>query len=69
MAKHEVHMTQATRQVHKKDVKFEVFADGAKLGTLMISQGGIEWQPRYGAAAGSASMGWEQFIQVLQEAQ
>jgi len=67
MAKHKVYMTQATKEVHKKDVEFEVFADDRKLGTLMISQGGVEWKSRYGGAAGSASMGWERFVQVLKE--
>ncbi len=65
MAKHRVRMMQPTVEVHNKDVEFEVFADDAKLGTLMISQGGVEWKTRYAETA-SLGMSWEEFIRTLE---
>lgn len=63
---HEVHMTQGRREIGGKDVEFHVRAGGDKLGTLMISRGGIEWRRAY-VETKTVSMGWEQFAQMLEE--
>jgi len=42
---HEISLGINSKFVLHKDVEVDVKADGAKLGTLLISKGNIEWLP------------------------
>lgn len=46
MPTHQVAITLPAQAVLHADVKFSVYADGALLGTLAVSQGGIDWRAR-----------------------
>lgn len=46
MAQHEVSFTVPERPVGNVDIEFTVQRNGAKLGTLKISKGGLEWVPK-----------------------
>ncbi len=60
MAQHKVRFTvPVRRQVLSGDIVFEVWADGDKLGRLKISQGGLDWLPRYRKQP--ISYMWEEF--------
>ena len=63
---HEVTMDVSTRIVRHKDVNIEVKKDGAKLGTLMISQGNIEWVPA-GNYVNKKRLSWTQFADLMEE--
>lgn len=41
MAAHEVHFTVPARPLGKADIEFDVYADGAKLGSLKVSKGSL----------------------------
>jgi len=43
---HQVSFTVPSRPVGYKDIEFDVKKDGAMLGSLKVSQGGIVWRPR-----------------------
>jgi len=43
---HEVTFTVPERPLERKDIEFNVKSDGAMLGTLKVSRGGIVWRPR-----------------------
>lgn len=66
MAKHDVTLDLHTKVVQNRDIEIQVRSDGAKLGTLLVSKGNIEWLPannsvnRYG-------LSWEKFAQLMQE--
>lgn len=62
---HEVTLDLATKFVLHKDVEIEVKKDGAKLGTLLISKGNIEWLPK-GNHVNKKRMGWAKFAELIE---
>lgn len=65
MAAHEINMTIPSKLVLNKDAEFEIYSDGAKLGTLKISRGSIEWLPsnhQYGY-----HLSWEDFDSMMRK--
>lgn len=62
---HEVTVDIATRFVLHKDVEVEVRQDGAKLGTLLISKGNIEWRPS-GHSVTKHRMSWAKFASFME---
>lgn len=54
-------------EVKNKNVEFDVFRDGEKLGTLLVSKGSIEWLPAYAKSESGRPLGWERFAQVMKE--
>ncbi len=64
MVTHDIHMTMPTKMVLNKDTDFDVYSDGAMLGTLKVSKGSVEWRPKdfiYGF-----HLDWETFDQLMQ---
>ena len=45
MAEHDVRMNTKNFPLGRVDLDFEVRADGAMLGTLSVSSGGLSWRP------------------------
>lgn len=43
---HEVTFSVPQRPLGGKDIEFDVRRDGATLGTLKVSRGGLVWRPR-----------------------
>ncbi len=62
---HEVTLDIATKFVLHKDVTIEIKKDGAKLGTLLVSKGNIEWVPS-GNYANKKRMSWEKFAKIME---
>lgn len=67
MATHEVSFEIPQKMVLAKDVKFDVKSDGSKLGTLLISQGNIEWIPASNSVK-KRRLTWEKFAEVMSSA-
>jgi len=65
MSKHEVNMKLHTKIVSNKDVKFDIKSDSAKLGTLLISKGNIEWIPA-GNHVNKRRLSWEKFSEIIE---
>ena len=65
MATHEINMTIPSKLVLNKDAEFEIYSDGAKLGTLKISRGTIEWLPSNHQSGYHFS--WEDFDIIMRE--
>ena len=66
MATHEVSFEIPQKMVLAKDVKFDVKSDGAKIGTLLISQGNIEWIPASNSVK-KRRLTWEKFADVMED--
>ena len=68
---HEVIATLHTKVVAHKDLEIEVktLVDGqaSKLGTLLISQGNIEWLPK-GNSVNKKRLTWVQFATLIENA-
>lgn len=47
-----------------KDVEVEIKTDGAKLGTLLISKGNVEWLPA-GNFVNKHRLSWKKFAKLL----
>lgn len=65
MAKHEVSLDIATKFVLHKDVTVEIKKDNAKLGTLLISKGNVEWVP-VGNHVNKHRLTWTQFAKLME---
>ncbi|MNE57647.1 hypothetical protein D3C80_1526260 [compost metagenome] len=61
---HEVFLNLNEKIVLHKDVEVEVKADGAKLGTLLISKGNIEWLP-VGNSVNKHRLTWRKFAELM----
>jgi hypothetical protein len=65
MAKHDVAFAIPQKFVLSKDVEFNVKSNGAKLGTLLVSQGNIEWVPASNTVK-KYRLSWEAFDDLMQ---
>ena len=66
MAKHEVALKISHEvPIAGKDVEFPVKADGASLGRVRVSRGGIDWYPRR-AQKGGYALTWEDFAAIME---
>ncbi|MDH4581406.1 hypothetical protein E8F20_05890 [Pseudomonas sp. BN415] len=62
---HEVSVNLHQKIVLSKDVEVEVKADGAKLGTILISKGNLEWVPT-GNSVNKHRLTWKQFATLME---
>jgi hypothetical protein len=64
MPQHTVNLTRIPElEVGKKDMGFDVEGGkGAKLGTLFVSKGGVEWRPY---KKQKRHLSWEKFDQII----
>jgi hypothetical protein len=62
---HEVFLNLNEKIILHKDVEVEVKADGAKLGTLLISKGNIEWLP-VGNSVNKHRLTWRKFAELME---
>lgn len=62
---HEVSINLHQKIVLSKDVEVEVRADDAKLGTILISKGNIEWVPA-GNSVNKHRLTWKQFAKLME---
>jgi hypothetical protein len=67
VAKHDVAFAIPQKFVLSKDVEFNVKSNGAKLGTLLISKGNIEWVPASNTVK-KYRLSWEMFADVMETA-
>ena len=67
MSSHEVSFSIPQKLVLAKDVEFSVKSDGAKLGTLLISKGNIEWVPS-SKSVKKYRLSWENFAKLMENA-
>lgn len=65
MATHDVSFEIPQKFVLAKDVVFEVKSNGAKLGSLLISKGNIEWIPTNNSVK-KRRLSWEKFAQLME---
>ncbi|MNY72263.1 hypothetical protein D3C86_2107760 [compost metagenome] len=63
---HEVKINLQSKLVQRQDVEVEVKKDGGKLGTILISQGNIEWVPS-GNHVNKRHLKWTQFAELMEE--
>lgn len=61
---HEVAFEIHQKVVLREDVEFEVKKDGAKLGTILISKGNIEWLPAYNSV-NKYRLDWTKFAELM----
>jgi hypothetical protein len=65
MAQHTVKLTKIPElQVGKKDMRFDIEDGNAKIGTLLVSKGGIEWRPY---KKQKRHLSWEKFDQIIRD--
>jgi hypothetical protein len=62
---HEVFLNLNEKIVLHKDVEVEVKADGAKLGTLLISKVNLEWLP-VGNSVNKHRLTWKKFAALME---
>ncbi len=65
MARHDVSFSIPQKSVLSKDVEFDVRTDDAKLGTLLISKGNIEWVPA-NSVVRKFRLSWEAFAELME---
>ena len=65
MAKHDVAFAIPEKFVLSKDVEFHVKSNGAKLGTLLVSKGNIEWVPASNTVK-KYRLSWEAFAKAME---
>lgn len=63
MAVHRIEIKLPPKQLLYKDTSFIVYADGAALGELKISQGTIDWRPA--GYQKSVMWSWELFAKAM----
>ena len=63
---HEVRARIDTKVVAHKDLEITVKSNGAKLGTLLISKGNIEWLPK-GNSVNKKRLNWARFALLMEE--
>ncbi|MEE3505192.1 hypothetical protein QN399_02750 [Pseudomonas sp. 10C3] len=63
---HEVKINMQSMLVQRQDVEIDVKKDGGKLGTILISQGNIEWLPS-GNHVNKYNLTWTQFSEFMAE--
>lgn len=63
MATHRVEIKVVPAEIVNTDVEFQVRSDGAKLGRLTVSRGGIGWCPS--AKQKERHLGWETFDKLV----
>lgn len=63
---HEVRVKIDTAVVGKKDFEIVVKTDSAKLGTLLISKGNLEWLPK-GNSVNKKRLSWAKFAEFMEE--
>ncbi|PPJ01214.1 hypothetical protein C5E51_34425 [Nocardia nova] len=62
MADHEVRLSTNGLLIDRIDLDFDVKIDGKVLGTLKVSEGGLEWRPKHGRRRGKhITRSWKQF--------
>lgn len=66
MPSHDVSISIPQKLVLAKDVEFEIKSDGARLGTLMVSKGNIEWRPAK-ASVNKRRLSWEKFAALMED--
>lgn len=67
MARHQISFQLPAKQILSKDVEFDVKSDGKKLGTLLVSQGNIEWVPSNHSVR-KKRLTWEKFAELMETA-
>lgn len=65
MSRHDVAFAIPQKFVLSKDVEFDVKSDGAKLGTLLVSKGNIEWVPASNTVR-KYRLSWEAFAELME---
>ena len=66
MAKHDVNMNMPNGiPVINADVDFAIKANGAKIGTLKVSKGAVEWLPANNSVT-RYTLTWEQFGSLME---
>ena len=53
-----------TLQIGKADVRFSISNEGGKIGTLLVSKGGIEWRP---TKKHERRSNWKEFDTTMRE--
>lgn len=64
MPTHEVSLNLHTKVIAHKDVELNIKSDGAKLGTLLISKGNVEWLPTNNSVT-KFRLSWEGFSELM----
>jgi hypothetical protein len=65
MAQHTVKLTNMPElELGSSDVRFEIEDGSAKIGTLLVSKGGIEWRPY---KKQKRHLPWEKFDQIIRD--
>ena len=65
MATHSISFEIPAKFLLAKDVVFDVKSDGAKLGSLLISKGNIEWVPANHSVK-KRRLTWEKFAELME---
>ena len=66
MAKHSVTLNLHQKLLQKKDTDIEVKIDGRKLGTVLVSQGNLEWLPANNSV-NKYRLTWSRFAEVMEQ--
>ncbi|MBF6216416.1 hypothetical protein IU436_29510 [Nocardia farcinica] len=61
MADHEVRLSTKGLAVKGIDLSFDVKIDGKVLGTLLVSEGGLDWRPKHARRRNPIQIGWAEF--------
>jgi hypothetical protein len=60
---HDVIFNVPNRKLGKEDIRFDVHDDEGKVGTLLVSKGGVDWRPAHGKLA--YRVRWERFGEIM----
>lgn len=66
MADHTIRMSVPSQELDGRDVRFDVLIDGKKRGTLLVSEGGLDWAPR-SAKTNVLTVTWDQFARYMED--